>query len=84
MTKGAYERKRAFLPALPSVAEPDWSMMILKIRGAGVTKVALAELLDTTRETLEAIEDGRSLPKWRQGELLRTAFGSLGQLKGGV
>ena len=73
MTKGVYERKRAFLPVLPPVVEPDWSMMILKLRGAGVTKVALAELLDTTRETLEAIESGKSLPKWRQGELLKQA-----------
>ena len=73
MTKGVYERKRAYLPVLPEVKEPDWPGMILRLRGKGITKVALAELLDTTRETLEAIESGKSLPKWRQGELLKLA-----------
>lgn len=66
----AYERKTVDAPALPSVVEPDWAELITDICQQGVPKKQIAERCDIERQVLYYWLEGKSSPRWRQGQLL--------------
>jgi hypothetical protein len=66
----AYDRKTVDAPALPPVVEPDWVELITDICQQGVPKKQIAERCDIERQLLYYWLEGKSSPRWRQGQLL--------------
>jgi len=66
----AYDRKTVDAPALPLVVEPDWAELITDICQQGVPKKQIAERCDIERQLLYYWLEGKSSPRWRQGQLL--------------
>lgn len=66
----AYQRKTADAPVMGAVDEPDWSELISDLCRNSIPKKQIAERCDMTRQVLYSIIAGRSVPYWRQGQLL--------------
>ena len=70
MGRVVYERKTADAPVMGVVNEPNWGELITQLCQKSVPKKQIAERCDMTRQVLYWILAGKSVPQWRQGQLL--------------
>jgi hypothetical protein len=65
-----YLKKKAEIPPLPEIEEPQWSELVRELIVRGFSKMALAHRCELSRETLQSIMLGRTDPRWYSGQKL--------------
>ncbi len=70
MGRVTYERKTADAPVMAHITEPNWPALIGRLCQKSIPKKQIAERCDMTRQVLYSIIAGKSVPYWRQGQLL--------------
>lgn len=66
----AYIHKKARMPELPEIMEPDWDLILLELLRRGFRIMAIAKHCEMARETVRNLIDGRSNPQWYSGQKL--------------
>ena len=70
MGRVSYARKTADAPVMAHITEPNWPALIGRLCQKSIPKKQIAERCDMSRQVLYYIIAGRSVPQWRQGQLL--------------
>lgn len=70
MPRKPYLKKRADIPRLPEIQDPEWDNIIRDLMFRGYTKLGLAHLCEIARETVQNILEGNTEPRWYAGQKL--------------
>lgn len=65
-----YIPKLQRVPLLPPIAKPNWSGLMTELLKAGVPRTRIANNCRMDRKTITAVAEGKSEPKWSQGQML--------------